>query len=106
MELLAADLLAPEDCDNAFVAGIFSLLDTMLGVSMKVALSSVSLPESVTQALLENKGPLAPLLELTIACETGDDAAFARVANGLALSSNQVNWAHLQALAWAESFGQ
>jgi len=106
MELLAADLLAPEECDNAFVAGIFSLLDTMLGVSMKVALSSVSLPESVTQALLENKGPLAPLLELTIACETGDDAAFARVANGLALSSNQVNWAHLQALAWAESFGQ
>jgi EAL and modified HD-GYP domain-containing signal transduction protein len=60
----------------------------------------------VTQALLEKTGPLAPLLELTVACETGDDAAFARAANGLALSSNQVNWAHLQALAWAESFGQ
>lgn len=103
MELLAADLLPPDESDNAFVTGIFSLLDTMLGVPMKDALSSVSLPTSVTQALLDNAGPLAPLLELTVACETGDDASFARAANALALNSNQVNWAHLQALAWAES---
>jgi EAL and modified HD-GYP domain-containing signal transduction protein len=106
MELLAADLLAPEESDNAFVAGIFSLLDTMLGMPMKKALESIALPESVTQAILEKTGPLGPLLELTIACETGDDAAFARVANGLALNSKQVNWAHLQALAWAESMAQ
>jgi len=106
MELLAAELLAPEEADNAFVTGIFSMLDTMLGMPLQAALASIVLPESVTQALLHNTGPLAPLLELTVACETGDDDAFARAANGLALSSNQVNWAHLQALAWAESFGQ
>jgi EAL and modified HD-GYP domain-containing signal transduction protein len=33
----------------------------------------------------------------------GDDAAFARVADELHLSNHQVNWAHLQALAWADS---
>jgi len=106
MELLAAELLAPEEADNAFVTGVFSMLDTMLGMPMQAALASIALPEPVTQALLTNSGPLAPLLQLTVACETGDDAAFANAANGLALSSNQVNWAHLQALAWAESFGQ
>jgi EAL and modified HD-GYP domain-containing signal transduction protein len=106
MELLAIEILSPEDCDNAFVVGVFSLLDAMLGMSMESALGTVSLPAKVTDALLHQTGPLAPFLELTKACETGDDAAFARAASTLSLTSNQVNWAHLQALQWAETMGQ
>jgi c-di-GMP-related signal transduction protein len=105
MELLATELLEPSECDNAFVVGVFSLLDTMLGMSMEAALATVVLPDSVTQALLHKTGPLAPFLELTLACETGDDAAFARNANLLGLSNAQVNWAHVQALIWADSMG-
>jgi len=105
MELLAGELLPPDECDNAFVVGVFSLLDTMLGMSMEAALATVALPESVTQALLHRTGPLAPFLELTVACETGDDEAFARTANLLGLDNNQVNWAHVQALVWAETMG-
>ena len=103
MELLAAELLPPEECDNAFVVGVFSLLDTMLGMPMDKALEAISLPESVVSALLLRRGVLAPFLALTIACETADDEAFANAANELSLSNRQVNWAHLQALAWAES---
>ena len=103
MELLATELLPPEECDNAFVAGVFSLLDTMLGMPMDKALDAISLPETVVAALLLRRGVLAPLLELTEACETGDDAVFARCAEELHLSSRQINLAHLQALAWAES---
>jgi EAL and modified HD-GYP domain-containing signal transduction protein len=106
MELLAAELLPPEDWDNAFVVGVFSLLDTMLGISMADAMATLTLPPEVTQALLEHTGPLARLLSLTIACETGDDQAFASAIQELGLSNNQVNWAHLQALAWAETLGQ
>lgn len=106
MELLTSQVLTPEDSDNAFVAGVFSLLDTMLGMPMEVALGNLSLPTSVTDALLKQTGPLAPFLALTLACETGDDAAFAHAANSLKLSSNQVNTAHLEALAWAESMGE
>jgi EAL and modified HD-GYP domain-containing signal transduction protein len=40
-----------------------------------------------------------------VACETGDDATFARAATQLGLNNNQVNWAHVQALIWAESMG-
>jgi EAL and modified HD-GYP domain-containing signal transduction protein len=105
MELLAAEQMPIDDSDNAFVVGVFSLLDTMLGMSMEEALANVALPDSVTQALLHRTGPLAPYLELTIACETGDDEAFARNAKLLGLSNNQVNWNHVQALAWAESMG-
>ena len=105
MELLATELLSPEEVDNAFVVGVFSLLDTMLGMPMSKALEGVSLPESVTDALLHDSGPLAPFLALTQACETADDAAFAALANELHLNNQQVNWAHLQALAWAETLG-
>ncbi len=106
MELLAAELLPPEECDNAFVTGLFSLLDAMLGMPLDKALGALSLPESVVSALLHNEGPLAPFLALTIACETADDEAFARNANMLGLDNRQVNWAHLQALAWAETMGE
>lgn len=103
MELLAAELLSPEECDNAFVTGVFSLLDTMLGMSMEKALAAISLPESVVSALLLRRGVLAPFLELTVACESENEEDFARAANALHLSNRQVNWAHLQALTWAES---
>ncbi len=106
MELLAAELLPPEECDNAFVVGVFSLLDTMLGVPLEKALDSVALPESVMDALLRRTGVFAPFLELTIACESGDESAFAKNADALHLSNRQVNWAHLQALTWAETLNE
>ena len=103
MELLCAEALPADERDNAFVVGVFSLLDTMLGVSMETALSTVSLPDSVTQALLDREGPLAPYLELTIACESEDSEGFAQRVQELSLTAQQVNWAHLQALDWAET---
>ncbi len=105
MELLAAELLPPEERDNAFVTGVFSLLDTMLGIPLEKAIGAVSLPDTITDALLRGKGPMAPILALTVACETVDDANFARLAHALTLSNHQINWAHLQALAWAETMG-
>jgi len=103
MELLAKELLPAEEHDNAFVVGIFSLLDTMLGMPLQEALASISLPQSVLDALLHRSGALAPLLRLTLACESADEDQFAQTAIALQLTGDQVNWAHLQALAWAES---
>lgn len=102
MELLARELLSPQDCDNAFVTGVFSLLDALLDMPMADALGSLALPEPVADALLRGTGLLAPFLVLTLACENHDDAAFARAAEALHLTGAQINWAHLQALAWAD----
>jgi EAL and modified HD-GYP domain-containing signal transduction protein len=95
--------MPPDECDNAFVVGLFSLLDTMLGIPLAQALESISLPENVVDALLHNSGPLAPFLTLAKACENADDTAFAQTAGALNLTNQQVNWAHLQALSWAET---
>ncbi len=102
MELLAAELLPPEDCDNAFVVGLFSLLDVMLDMPLADALDSIALPDNVADALLRRTGLFAPFLALTEACESGDEVTFADAAQLLTLSNHQINWAHLQALAWAE----
>jgi c-di-GMP-related signal transduction protein len=103
MELLASELLSPEECDNAFVVGVFSLLDAMLGIPLEKALESVALPQTVVDALLHGTGVYAPFLALTKACESGDEAAFALNTELLQLSGRQVNMAHLEALAWAEN---
>ncbi len=102
MELLAENLLSRDECDHAFVAGVFSLLDTMTGVALPRALDGLPLPEPVLEVLLERAGALAPFLDLTEACECADDEAFARAAGVLGLSSHQINMAHLDALVWAE----
>jgi len=83
--------------------GIFSLLDTMLNMPLEEAVASISLPQSVTDALLHGTGVLAPFLKLTLACESADDVQFAETAISLQLTGDQINWAHLQALAWAEN---
>jgi EAL and modified HD-GYP domain-containing signal transduction protein len=70
---------------------------------MEAALASLTLPAMVTDALLHRTGPLAAYLELTLACENNDDEGFARTSEQLGLSGVQVNMAHLEALAWAES---
>lgn len=74
----------------------------MLGLPMDKALESLALPQPVVDALQHNTGPFAPFLALTKACESGDEVAFALNAEELHLSNRQVNWAHLQALTWAE----
>ena len=103
MELLAAESLTPDECDDAFVVGVFSLLDTLLGMPLDQAIGCIALPTNVVDALLRQQGPLATFLELTLACEKEDDAAFAKASDTLHLTSQQVNWAHLQALSWAET---
>jgi len=102
MELLALETLPPDEADQAFVVGIFSLLDVMLSMPMEAAMGLLNVPDAVSAALLRREGFLGDLLTLAEACESSDDAVFNRAAGLLHLSSQQINLAHLQALAWAD----
>lgn len=105
MELLSERHLNRDDADNAFVVGIFSLLDAMLGVSMKDALTSVSLPEVVNDALLLRQGVFGPFLQLVEACEKFDFTTLELLAMSLQFSAKEVDEAHIEALAWTETLG-
>jgi EAL and modified HD-GYP domain-containing signal transduction protein len=103
MELLGADTLTPDQCDDAFVVGIFSLLDDMMGVPMEQALGLLDLPEAVTQAILQRQGVLGQMLTLTVACESNDDGAFSTAATALNYTNHHINMAHMESLIWADS---
>ncbi len=102
MELLAEEFLSAEEASLAFVVGIFSTLDVMLGMHMSHALDLIHAPEEVRQALVQHEGVLGELLKLAKACEDSDEFAFDQSAEKLQLTSQQINWAHLRALAWSD----
>ena len=101
-ELLGQKSLPRGEGENLFVAGMFSLLDRLLGLPMKEVLDTIQLPEDVVSALLTRGGPYGPFLALAEACELNSNLV-ASMASGLNISPLDVNKAHLSALAWAQS---
>lgn len=101
-ELLGQTQLGKGEAENLFVAGMFSLLDRLLGLSMEEVLDTIQLPDEVVQALLKREGPYGPYVALAEACELNSKLV-ASLAGGLGIGPAEVNQAHLSALAWAQS---
>jgi EAL and modified HD-GYP domain-containing signal transduction protein len=101
-ELLGSTFLPKNEAENLFVAGMFSLLDKLLGVPMEDVLEKIQLSESVTQALLSREGIYGPFLALAEACEL-NSPKIDSMAMSLCISAKQVNQAQMSALAWAQS---
>lgn len=102
MELLSIQSLADIDADQAFVAGMFSMLDRMLGMPLPTAMALIPVPESVCAAVLRHEGILGELLILAEACESHNETACSESAHHLQLNDQQINGAHLQAVAWTD----
>jgi EAL and modified HD-GYP domain-containing signal transduction protein len=101
-ELLGQSRLEGQERDNLFIVGVFSLVDAILGVPMDKLLESLSLPDNIGDALLNRSGIYAIYLELAEACENADWLRLDELARQSGLSAEQINHAHLHALAWAE----
>jgi c-di-GMP-related signal transduction protein len=98
-EMLGQGLLPKSEAENLFVAGMFSLLDRLLGMPMEEVLESVQLPAPVEEALLSRGGMYGPFLALAEACES-EEERIGQLADSLFISAPQVNEAHLAALRW------
>ncbi|MDR0576746.1 MAG: HDOD domain-containing protein [Candidatus Accumulibacter sp.] len=103
MEIIGCGLVDKNEYDNLFIVGAFSMLETLLGVSMEKALETMNLPETIADALLGRSGIYGPFLDLAIACEGEDGEAIAAQAAMLGLSGDAFNRALMQALAFAEA---
>ena len=101
-ELLGIKGLARGEAENLFVAGMFSLLDRLLGLPMKEVLDTIQLPDEVVRALLTRGGMYGPYLALAEACELNSNLV-ASLAKSLTIEPVDVNKAHLSALAWAQN---
>ncbi|MBA5687122.1 EAL and HDOD domain-containing protein [Rugamonas apoptosis] len=101
-ELLGQAALGKSEAENIFVAGMFSLLDRLLGIPMQEVLEAIQLSDDVVAALLTRGGKYGPYLALAEACEL-NSALVASLAASLNLTPLDVNKAHLSALAWAQN---
>jgi EAL and modified HD-GYP domain-containing signal transduction protein len=90
--------LPPEQREMAFITGLFSLLDTIVGAPMDRVLSDVPLPDPVRVALVEGSGPLATVLARIRAWESADVAS----TNNDGEHDADLADAYLHSLEWAE----
>lgn len=105
MEILAQETgFTPEHCDNAFIAGMFSLLDVIFDMPMHTILEHISLPAEIHQVLAGQRGSLSLLFRLVLALEAGDPS-LPQLASQLSLAPDQLNLLHTTALAWVEELG-
>ncbi len=109
MELLAGEL-RPGDAalaDQAFMAGIMSLMPALVGLSIEEIVAPLGLTGIVRDALCDGSGPLGELLRISENSESGD---LEQLAENLArlpgLSPKALNRSQTQALQWANSIGQ
>lgn len=100
VELMGQGTLPADEANNLFVAGMFSLIDRVLGVPMEEVLAKVQLPEAVQEAVRTRGGPYGPFVALAEACEI-DASEAAALAASIGVSAEKVNASHLAAMAWA-----
>lgn len=95
-ELLAADVAGVRP-ESAFVVGVLSGLDLVLGIPMEAVVDRLPISDELRVALMGHQGPLGQVLDAVLAYERGDDAAVAAAAfDAFALSR-----AYLSAVGWS-----
>ena len=109
-ELLGQTLFDAHERDNLFLTGAFSLLHVILALPLEQITEQIALPESVTDALFHHAGRFGPILELVKLFERldepGNAARALELTLSLGLTTEAVNRAQLDALAWAEGLGR
>lgn len=101
-EQLAGRALFAKARDEIFVAGLFSLLDVVMGMPMEQVLKQISLPAEITEAIVAQRGPYAPYLALAIACEQDDQSSIEALARQIGREVDDINAVHMDALLWAQ----
>ena len=87
--------------NEAFICGVFSLLDRMMKQPFSDLLKLVPVPDSVRQVLVDGVGPYQPLLEVVLAVENESLFDVRDSAERLLMSVGEINRAVLRALAQA-----
>ncbi len=108
MELLCAQQTGSSGPrgDEAFLAGIMSLMTALLGLPMEQILESLPVRPAVAEALTHRSGELGELLRLTEMVEQTDIGAIdAQLERLPGLDATKINNAYVGAIEWANGIG-
>ena len=91
---------------EASIMGLFSTLDALLDQSMEDALKDISLPNSITDALISHKGVLFPVYQLFLAYERGQWDQAIQIASSMGIEEVSLINEYLLAIQWAKDIAQ
>jgi EAL and modified HD-GYP domain-containing signal transduction protein len=100
MEALFADKKRGSP-DQAFMVGMFSLLDRLMGAKLADIVTPLNLPGDVSAALVEDSGPLSLPLRAVEAAERGDHAALAEALAAAGIDGATWTAALIRGYHWA-----
>nr|MCH9665038.1 HDOD domain-containing protein [Gammaproteobacteria bacterium] len=93
--------------ERAFMVGMLSLMDTLLGIEMQKIIDNLGIPEEMGVALLDRQGRLGLELKLAEANDEGNMDEAQEILNELNfLSMDELTNAELEALSWANRVGE
>ena len=105
-ELLAASVRTDDTTADAFLLGMCSLLDVMLGRPMPLIVAELPLEDETKRALCGEANPKRRLLDCVIAYERGDWTTCAELARSLRINPAVLPGATAEALRWAQELRQ
>jgi len=108
MELLAIKQRRNADyCDEAFMAGILSLIETIIAKPLAEIVGELNLNEHLAAALLRREGELGTLLQLVESVEHPDlGHTLALLAQAGTLSLSDLTAAEIEAMTWASQVAE
>ena len=103
LELVGQGRHGKRECDELFLVGLLSMLDSLLGVPMARVVERIHLSAEIKDVLLNSAGPFGRYLMLAIAVEKGRVEQTSRLAQQTAIPLDEIERASAEALEWAES---
>ncbi len=94
--------MSREDREQAFMAGMFSLLGVLFCMPLEKIIQPLNLADPIVAALLERKGTLGLMLRMAEAAERADGEALASVLAELGLSNRDFDAAQFAACRWMQ----
>jgi EAL and modified HD-GYP domain-containing signal transduction protein len=100
-ELLADRSILAGYAQEVFLVGMFSFMDTMLDMEMKVVMDRLPLTDAVKDALVDRSGKLSPFLQAIIAYERKQYTLFLEQIDELHIDRADISSLYLDAVKYA-----
>ena len=100
MEQLAPIFGLAVKSSELFLTGLFSVLDLILNLPLEEALQKVNLSQEITDALVYQKGDLAPVYRFLLAYENADWQEISRQVIVMNQTTDAVYDAYITSVQW------
>ncbi|ARP38642.1 EAL and HDOD domain-containing protein [Vibrio syngnathi] len=101
-ELLVKKMNVKVEPGQAFLTGMFSLLDSLFDLPLEKVLDSVPIDDEIKQALIQRKGVLGAILAMVIAYEQARWDEVTRIRKLLKLNEAELGQAYDEATSWTQ----